>query len=676
MKKILLTALFSLLVVNAYAASKQPLGSSVSATSPQQASDATTGLYSAGSGKVDVSISGSNIHEWTSSGEAITGTLAVSGNVSVNTNKFTVAAANGNTVIGGTLTAASLSTAGTIGGSLCATSGGLVLYNSGANCFAGGGSAGGSNTQVQYNSGGSLAGSANFTFISPALTIGVAGSTTGQINLTGSTSGTITIQGQAAAGTFNWNLPTAAGSSGNILTSGGGTTNPMTWDTTTGSGTVVALATSPTLVTPNIGVATGTSLAASGVMSTGTNSGTNGQITFNGSTSGSVTLKSAAAAGTGTNFTLPATNGSNTNVLQTDGSGNTSWVAAGGGGSTAISSLTAGVGTNSIDSATNTQTWTWNTLASQIGLALSTNSTAAASNTQELFDIAMSGANGTTTQTTYGMKVANTHTGTSSTNVAANLSASGGTTNIALQLPAGAVTIGTTTPLSTAYTSTAAIVTILGNQNSNFPGLIVRNTNSGTQSTPVIMVQNDGTSFTGMQVQPTTGSPAGSGLYFASNAITFLSDIMVSGGGTDPIRFQGGGYANATAMQVSAGNPGTVQIGTTTNATNAELTVAGQTNSYGYAVAGTKFTASGCSNTTTVGGATAGSFASGTTGACTVTVTMGSSMTATNGWSCWASDQTTPANTYDQKTGGSPTTAVFTGTTVSGDVISFGCMAY
>jgi hypothetical protein len=95
-----------------------------------------------------------------------------------------------------------------------------------------------------------------------------------------------------------------------------------------------------------------------------------------------------------------------------------------------------------------------------------------------------------------------------------------------------------------------------------------------------------------------------------------------------------------------------------------------------YRVSGTKFTASGCTNSATVGGATAGQFTSGTTGACTVTVTMGDSDTATNGWSCWASDQTTPANTYDQKAGGSTTTAVFTGTTVSGDVISFGCMAY
>lgn len=108
----------------------------------------------------------------------------------------------------------------------------------------------------------------------------------------------------------------------------------VTVDKTTAQTLTNKTLTSPVLTTPNIGVATGTSLAASGVLSTGANSGTNGQITFNGSTSGSVTLKSAAAAGTGTNFQLPATNGSNTNVLQTDGSGNTSWVPAGTGSGT------------------------------------------------------------------------------------------------------------------------------------------------------------------------------------------------------------------------------------------------------------------------------------------------------------------------------------------------------
>ena len=82
---------------------------------------------------------------------------------------------------------------------------------------------------------------------------------------------------------------------------------------------------------------TGGTAAFSGVISTGVNAGTNGQVTFSGSTSGSCVVKTAAAAGTGTVFQLPATNGSNTNVLQTDGSGVTSWVAGGGGSGTVTS---------------------------------------------------------------------------------------------------------------------------------------------------------------------------------------------------------------------------------------------------------------------------------------------------------------------------------------------------
>lgn len=87
---------------------------------------------------------------------------------------------------------------------------------------------------------------------------------------------------------------------------------------------------------------------------------------------------------------------------------------------------------------------------------------------------------------------------------------------------------------------------------------------------------------------------------------------------------------------------------------------------------GTKFTISGCSAGTTVGGATAGSFLSGTTGTCTVVVTMNGAtgLTAPNGWSCSASDLTTPANKLSQSAS-SATTCTITGTTVSGDKVQF-----
>lgn len=94
---------------------------------------------------------------------------------------------------------------------------------------------------------------------------------------------------------------------------------------------------------------------------------------------------------------------------------------------------------------------------------------------------------------------------------------------------------------------------------------------------------------------------------------------------------------------------------------------------------GTKFTLTGCTATSTLGGASAGSFASGTTGTCTVTITL-SGATAltpapTNGWSCWANDMTTPADVIHQTATGT-TTVTLSGTTVSGDIINFGCMGY
>lgn len=53
----------------------------------------------------------------------------------------------------------------------------------------------------------------------------------GDIIIDGSTSGTITMQPQAAAGTYNWNWPTSAGTSGQPLLSGGGSSTAMSFGT-------------------------------------------------------------------------------------------------------------------------------------------------------------------------------------------------------------------------------------------------------------------------------------------------------------------------------------------------------------------------------------------------------------------------------------------------------------
>lgn len=84
---------------------------------------------------------------------------------------------------------------------------------------------------------------------------------------------------------------------------------------------------------------------------------------------------------------------------------------------------------------------TWNTLAGTAGLLLSSTSTAAASNNQKLVEIALSGANATASQTTYGLVVANTHTGTTPTNYGIFASVTGGTSGAAIS-GSGGVNIG------------------------------------------------------------------------------------------------------------------------------------------------------------------------------------------------------------------------------------------
>lgn len=115
-----------------------------------------------------------------------------------------------------------------------------------ASCASGSGSAGGSNTQVQFNNSTALGGSPNLTWVSPALTIGVAGTTTGQLQLApaGSAIGTVTIQNPSSTAAYNFNLPASAGVAGTPMLSGGGGGTPMTFGTlgTAAGGTNCAVA--------------------------------------------------------------------------------------------------------------------------------------------------------------------------------------------------------------------------------------------------------------------------------------------------------------------------------------------------------------------------------------------------------------------------------------------------
>jgi hypothetical protein len=121
---------------------------------------------------------------------------------------------------------------------------------------SGSGVVGGSNTQVQFDNAGNFGGSPNLTWVSPTLTVGAAGSATGQLALAGSASGTTTLQpNNAASGTLT--LPAAT----DTLV-GRATTDTLTNKTLTdviNTDTVVSASTNATTTT--LGAVTGLAVA-------------------------------------------------------------------------------------------------------------------------------------------------------------------------------------------------------------------------------------------------------------------------------------------------------------------------------------------------------------------------------------------------------------------------------
>lgn len=82
---------------------------------------------------------------------------------------------------------------------------------------------------------------------------------TGNLNMVGATSGTVTVQPQSIAGTYNFNLPTAAGTAGQPLLSGGGGAAAQTYGTLqAAAGGTGDTGTAWTTYTPSVTSGTGT----------------------------------------------------------------------------------------------------------------------------------------------------------------------------------------------------------------------------------------------------------------------------------------------------------------------------------------------------------------------------------------------------------------------------------
>lgn len=230
-------------------------------------------------------------------------------------------------------------------------------------------------------------------------------------------------------------------------------------------------------------------------------------------------------------------------------------------GAVSLSSLTAAAAGNSIDNTNYAQTWGWSTLSTGTGLALTSNalssgtlldlsstSTAAASNTQKLLNLSLSGANATSTQTTYGLFATNTHSGTSSTNVGGYFSASGGTNNYGLIVANGNVGIGTTTPttpLGISYSTGGAA------------GISITNSSAATNGQAQISLTNNssniaqfsklGSGFTTYKNVSANDLSIYNGI--GAGNISILNDFP-----TGNINFLAGGSGSAQMTISSAGN--------------------------------------------------------------------------------------------------------------------------
>ena len=112
---------------------------------------------------------------------------------------------------------------------------------------------------------------------SSLLTVGANGRTNAAIALNGSTSGAVTIQPQAAAGTYNFNLPITVGGANQPLLSGGSGSAAMSWGTLTGTTTKFATSTG-TLTSGNCAKWD----ASGNIVDAGTTFGGSGSGTVNG----------------------------------------------------------------------------------------------------------------------------------------------------------------------------------------------------------------------------------------------------------------------------------------------------------------------------------------------------------------------------------------------------------
>lgn len=446
-----------------------------------------------------------------------------------------------------------------------------------------------------------------------SLTLGVNATTLGQIKLFGSTSGDVTIKPAAVAGTATvFQLPSSNGTNGYVLqTDGTGVTSwvaagagssafsgltaatgtntidntnyAQTWNwstattekaltigmtgasQTTSSGLVVTQSGTTTGYTGSLVNITGSSTTGSGnalqVTGVNTTAGDTVKIVNNAITNGTSTAlnisHTTSVIGAGSSLARISSTGVNTgtttgtllDLSSTASTSGTQFLQT-------YSGLTTGIGESIVTNALTTGNAlkiVANAVTSGSVVDISSTSTGAASNTQKMLNIALSGANGTSTQSTYGAYISNTHTGTSSTNYGIYTTSSGGTNNYSLYSAGIAV--------FRSVSSDDPVLSVQNSSGSDFFAIHSRNATSGialrtaVNSTFIAVTDSNGNISFGSSTNP----PASGGKVSIQAAVTASANFGLLNIGDG--KFDGstaGKFAGSSNGTIIAANPATL----------------------------------------------------------------------------------------------------------------------